>query len=256
MPTRGGWGLPLFAIFLAAFFLLLAVGTPGCGRPALESRAADAAVETVATPAPADANADVVVVAACPAGVAALDVCGCGCCGLTPMGQACYYPARGESVHGIPNPMPSAEGCANVGCAAGTRHLCCVDPGQMIPLGEIFYCAQDLATGLERYFVTRRDGAICTSFTLEGLTSPRDFPVATPDGFGISQGRRGRCDGVGATSAIGGLGEVRFAQGSGARRALDVHVVLFFDGGSGAGTAEATRLDVGDLEISGNPCPR
>jgi hypothetical protein len=168
------------------------------------------------------------------------------------MGRGCYYPSRGETVASIPNPKPSPEACATVGCSAGKRYLCCADPGPL-PSGSATYCLHDMATAIDRYAFSKRDGGTCTSFLLEAYTSPNDLPLDTPPGFGVSRAQRRPCDDSAALSAaIGGQGEVRLIQPAGPGARFDVHVALFFDGGSGAAIAE--RFDVDGLEFSPMPC--
>jgi hypothetical protein len=194
---------------------------------------------------PADAGA------ACPANAPALNVCGCGCCGAAPMGHACYYPVRGESVSTIPNPMPSPASCAAVGCSFGLRYVCCAEPGApAAPTAT--YCSRDLATNLERYVVIKTEGAVCTQFQLDGYTSPSAFPISASPGFSVARATMGPCDGSApAAYAIGGLGSIDFRRAP-ASSNLDVHVTLFFDGASG--TANAVGLDVDGLTISPG-CP-
>jgi hypothetical protein len=257
MMTQQGWTLSLFAVFLVAFFLLLAVGTPGCSRPlpALGRDASPAAPDGAAP----DGGPSIIEMdaasehgpSACPAGAPTLDVCGCGCCGPV-MGRGCYYPSRGETAASIPNPMPSPEACATAGCSAGKRYLCCGDPGPLSG-GTATYCLNDMATAIDRYVFNKREAGICTSFLLEAYTSPNDLPLVTPPSFGVARAQRRPCDGsVAPATAIGGLGDVRLTQAAGTRARFDVHVALFFDGGSGAAIVE--RFDIDGLEFSATSC--
>src|SRR2546423_86691 len=105
------------AVALAALGILVAVSS--CRRP-VPNRAQDAGSDSGAPSVGDAAHVDIPVVevpgfdaaaeargdaatAACPAGVAPVDVCGCGCCGEA-MGRACYYPSRGETREEIPTP--------------------------------------------------------------------------------------------------------------------------------------------------------
>ncbi len=114
-------------------------GAPSVGDAAhFDIPVADVPGLDAATEAPGDAATEVpgdaameasgdAATAACPAGVAPLDVCGCGCCGEA-MGRACYYPSRGETRAEIPN--PPGQSCSMAGCSYGVRHICCADPGR------------------------------------------------------------------------------------------------------------------------------
>src|SRR4051812_42390426 len=110
------------------------------------------------------------------------NVCGCGCCGGQPMSTTCYYPALGQLAGGIPDPRPSD--CSAVGCSAGVRHICCVDPGPPPPPGDAgsgaSYCAYDPATDLPRIIVERRDGQSCLSVRLAGRDVPPPASGAAP----------------------------------------------------------------------------
>jgi hypothetical protein len=172
-----------------------------------------------------------------------VDVCGCGCCGQ-PMGRACWYPARGESAAGIPDPRPA--NCATVGCSAGVRHLCCADPGPAAG-NPGSYCARDLATALERYAIVRRDGASCVQVVVARVNQPGALPVAAPPGWSV-RGERGPCDQPGAREpAIGALGTFA-VDGAFQNMRFDLHAALFF--GDASGVAQAIRLDVDDLALS------
>lgn len=186
--------------------------------------------------------------AMCSSSDGVVDVCGCGCCGGGPMNARCYYPQLGQSPTQIPNPMPDANACATVGCSAGLRHMCCADPGTPAS-GSATYCARDLATDLERYTVTKKDGATCAGFALQGLTSPTDFPITTSSQLWVGQGTRGACDGsTPVMQAIGGLGQISFAPTQ-AGSAFDVHVTIFYaDPSTGAPIAE--RFDVDELAVA------
>jgi len=231
----------------------------------------DASVDAVA-PAPADAAGDApsnatadvrgdaatdAAPAVCPAGEPPLDVCGCGCCGGVKIPAYCYYPARGETRAAIPNPTPSARECAGNGCDEGAHYVCCADPGAQ-PRSAVV-CARD--TSLEtrpRFTITRRDADVCTTLEL-GSTLPR-LEITGPAGYANIDARRGPCDGSSAGEhAIGGLGRVvpgPSSTPSGPR--VDVHVVLFFD--DGTGVAEALRIDADDVAVApmcatGSDCP-
>src|SRR5438105_2564425 len=113
---------------LSAVLVVLAAGSGlSCKRP-LGVDDSDAGgvvgVPPLSDAAARDVAADAAA-ATCAAGVPPLDVCGCGCCGGTADGRACFYPSRGESRDAIPNPMPSPAECSTNGCTEGTRHLCC-----------------------------------------------------------------------------------------------------------------------------------
>jgi hypothetical protein len=189
----------------------------------------------------ADGGTDAIVDAAaaiCPAGVAPLEVCGCGCCGGVTEGVWCYYPARGETRDAIPNPMPPPEECARQGCIDGELYVCCADPGPQADAATI--CAID--TSIEdqaRFTVTRRDGDVCTTLEL-GSAAPI-LPITGPPGLANTSAWRGPCDGSAPrVYAIGGLGRVTPGT-AGTLPRYDVHVVLFF--GNRTGIAEAVRID-------------
>jgi hypothetical protein len=194
-----------------------------------------------------DAGRDVNLAAVCPADVPPLDVCGCGCCGdRVPMGRACYYPALGESRDAIPNPVPPPQNCAMAGCSIGVRHVCCADPGPSVSAGAV--CANDTSEeDLPRFQVTRRDGIVCT--TLELGAGMAFIPIVGPGPYTGARGWRGPCFDNATQTAIGGFGSVTLSpvrHADGASR-FDIHVSLFFD--SGAGIAEAVRIDVDDLAV-------
>ena len=220
--------------------------------------AGDASVDApgnATTDATTDATADVTTDATadgaagtCPAGVAPLDVCGCGCCGGGAMGRACYYPSLGETRDAIPNPLPPPATCAAAGCAFGVRHLCCADPGPGPASGKI--CGIDTSIeDLSRFTVTKREGGTCTTLEVGG-TAPV-LPISGPPGYANANAWRGPCDGSTATVfAIGGLGRV--TPGSSGTLLpfprYDVHVALFFD--AGTGVADVARIDLDDVGIA------
>ena len=216
--------------------------------------ASDAGATDASDAGPADAGD--AGAAICPAGVAPLDVCGCGCCGEA-MGRACYYPSRGETRESVPNPIPPPSSCAMAGCSFGIRHLCCADPGPRS--GADIVCGID--TSVEdwaKFTITRRVGDVCTTLEL-GSSSPR-LPIAGPPGYANTNAWRAPCDGSKPpTYAIGGLGTVTPGR-SGTQSPLpryDVHAVVFFD--SGTGVAEAVRIDKDDVAVgpscTGDGCP-
>jgi hypothetical protein len=182
--------------------------------------------------------------AVCPAGVAPLEVCGCGCCGGVKEGVVCYYPSRGETRDAIPNPMPSPQECATQGCVEGDLYVCCADPGPQTDAPAI--CAIDTSIeDLSLFTVTRRDGDVCTTLEVGGTTPV--LPITGPPAAKNTTAWRGRCDGsTPREPAIGGLGTVTRAT-SGTSR-YDVHVVLFFD--SGTGIADAVRIDRDDVGVA------
>jgi hypothetical protein len=189
-----------------------------------------------------DAGADAGA-AVCPIGVAPLEVCGCGCCGGVTEGVVCYYPSRGETRDAIPNPMPDPSSCARQGCIIGDRYVCCADPGPDTSQATI--CAAD--TSIEdqaRFAITRRDGNVCTTLELGGVASY--LPITGPPGRTTVAAWRALCDGPNTpVRAIGGLGAVT---AHGLTTHYDVHVVLFFDNGSGS--AEAVRIDRDDVAVA------
>ncbi len=212
-----------------------AAGAIGCDRP-LGGGATDAGA--------ADADA------ACPTTATSPFVaCGCGCCGPPAAALTCYYPARGESPATI-DPPRTPESCATAGCWLGARYLCCASPAP--PTSEsASYCAYDLATNIERYEVLKTDGTTCTRFLLEGLTTNSGFPVSAPASFEVSGGTRGPCQSSAVgVQAVGAIGTVAFHAGP--TRALDIHLTLFFD--TGSGTAEAVRFDAEALSIDSSLC--
>lgn len=197
---------------------------------------------------PGDSGADTGIdarVAVCPDGVAPLEVCGCGCCGGVTEGIVCYYPSRGETREGIPNPMPSPAECATNGCVDGARYVCCADPGPGAPQPTI--CAID--TSIEdraRFTVTRRDGDLCTTLEIGGAAS--FLPITLPPGWTNAGGWRALCDGPNTpVRAIGGIGTVT-ARASATLPHYDVHVALFFD--NGTGSAEPVRIDRDDVAVA------
>jgi hypothetical protein len=225
--------------------------------PAADIPAADVSPGDVAAEAPRpdaggdvgrDAAVDLIPGAVCPANVAPVNVCGCGCCGEA-MGRACYYPALGESRETVPNPIPPPQNCAAAGCSFGVRHLCCADPGAQI--GVVTLCAYNTSDeDYPRFQVTKRDGAVCT--TLEIALSAFGAPILGPGLTDRASAWRGPCDGTTTQNAIGGLGSVTpspltHADGNSRR---DIHVALFFD--SGTGIAEAVRIDADDVATGPN----
>jgi hypothetical protein len=224
------------------------------GPPSIVDAAVDTTVDIPAD-IPADAGRDAAldaavdtVAAMCPAGAAPVDVCGCGCCGAGAMARACYYPSLGESREAIPNPIPPPSTCANAGCSYGLRHVCCGDPGP--DPGPRTVCAID--TSIEdgaRFTVTRRDGDVCTTLELGSLTDR--LAIAGPPGYADTNAWRAPCDGsTPPVYAIGGLGRVTPGT-SGTLLPFpryDVHVVLFFD--TGTGVAEAVRIDQDEVAVA------
>jgi len=199
----------------------------------------------------ADAGQDATVDAGpaiCPAGVAPVDVCGCGCCGGVAEARTCYYPARGETREAIPNPIPPPPNCALVGCTEGTRHICCADPGA--DLSQPTICGIDTSIeDLPRFTITRRDGPTCTTLELGGTAAI--LPITGPPGRTNVNAWRAPCDGSAArVNAIGGLGKVTPGT-SGTLLPFpryDVHVVLFFD--AGTGVADAVHIDHDEVAIA------
>jgi hypothetical protein len=243
-------------VALSALGILVAASS--CRRP-VPSRAVDAGSDVGAPSVGDAAPVDIPVVevpgldaapgdgatAACPAGVAPVDVCGCGCCGEA-MGRACYYPARGETREEIPN--PPGQNCAMAGCSYGIRHVCCADPGPEVSQAPI--CAIDTSIeDLSRFTITRRDGDLCT--TLELSITSSILQITGPPGYPFAKAWRARCDGSDAPKfAIGGLGTVTPGT-SGTLLPFprfDVHVVLFFDRGSGV--AEPVRIDRDEVAVA------
>jgi hypothetical protein len=225
-------------------------GTDALGEAGPDVRAdgpgRDTSTDGAGRDAPADAPA-----AICPAGVAPVDVCGCGCCG-PPQTTTCYYPANGESANSIPNPVPAS--CANVGCSSGVRHLCCLDPGRG-PASNI--CVGDKSIeDLLRYVIVSRDGAVCTTLELR-FNVPAQLPIRSNSGWSAQFGSRGPCDGSSpAAPAIGAAGILTVAaQGLGSGVELvGIHAALFFDDGDG--TATPVRLDADSVAVqTTTPCP-
>jgi hypothetical protein len=216
----------------------------------------DAPVDAAGRDAPGDASVQDArpdVPAVCPAGVAPVDVCGCGCCG-PPQSVTCYYPANGESADSIPNPVPAS--CANVGCSSGVRHLCCLDPGRG-PAGNICVGDQSIED-LLRYVIVSRDGAVCTTLEL-WLNVAAQLPIWSDSGWAAMFGRRGPCDGSSpAAQAIGAAGtlSVHALEVGSAVQLVGIHAALFFDDGDGIATP--VRLDadsVAVLPTATTPCP-
>src|SRR4029079_2607747 len=94
---------------------------------------------------------------------------------------------------------------------------------------------------LPRFTITRRDGPTCTTLELGGTAAI--LPITGPPGRTNVNAWRAPCDGSAArVNAIGGLGKVTPGT-SGTLLPFpryDVHVVLFFDAGSGV--ADAVRI--------------
>jgi hypothetical protein len=190
----------------------------------------------------------------CPAGIAPLDVCECGCCGGVAETRRCYYPSLGETRDSIPNPMPTPSECSTNGCTEGTRHICCADPGRDAAKPTI--CAIDTSIeDLSRFTITRRDGDLCT--TLEVGSATPVLPITGPPGQAKTNAWRAPCDGSKPPAyAIGGQGEVTPGTLLPSPR-YDVHVVLFFD--AGTGIADAVRIDKDEVGVAprctGDACP-
>lgn len=225
----------------------------GAGDTPIVADAGDTALVADAVPeAATSVDALFLEGAVCPAGVAVLDICGCGCCGGQPGAISCYYPALGQTRDAIPNPVPPS--CAAAGCAFGGRHLCCADPGQTA--STAVYCAKDSTSeDYPSFTVSKRDGAVCTDvvFSLESTVSQALFPISSSWGR-IESTSSGPCDGSGSSSAaIGGLGTIiRDDTGADGLTHLSMHLALFFD--SGAGAAGSVRFDVADV-VLGNCSP-
>jgi hypothetical protein len=162
------------------------------------------------------------------------------------MGRACYYPSRGETREEIPN--PPGQSCAMAGCSYGVRHICCADPGP--DLSQPSICAIDTSIeDLSRFTITRRDGDMCTTLELGGAAPI--LPITGPPGRANANAWRAPCDGSDAPRfAVGGLGTV--APGTSGTLLpfprYDVHVVLFFD--SGTGVADAVRIDRDEVAVA------
>jgi len=224
--------------------------------PAFDAPAFDARAD-VAADAPGDLGADAPP-AVCPAGVAPLDDCGCGCCSA-PTVRACYYPGLGESRDTIPiEPVPPPSVCATMGCwDGGKRYACCADPGPQ-PTDAIFCARNTSGEDLPIFTVTKRDAEACTTVQL-GAGASVPFHVTPPPGYGAARGWRGPCgDAPPAVFAIGGLGSVtqRPAPAIDGSARYDVHVALFFD--NGTGIADVSRIDVDDIGVpptcAAQPC--
>ena len=245
------------AVALAA--LGIAAAASSCRRP-VPNRAQDAASDAGAPSVGDAAQVDIPVVevpdaameapgdaatAACPAGIAPLDVCGCGCCGEA-MGRVCYYPSRGETREEIPN--PPGQNCAMAGCSYGVRHICCADPGPQVSQAPI--CAMDTSIeDLPRFTITRRDGDVCTVLELSSISNI--LQITGPPGYPFANAWRARCDGSDTPQfAIGGLGTI--SPGTSGTLLpfprFDVRVVLFFDRGSGV--ADAVRIDRDEVAVA------
>jgi hypothetical protein len=190
----------------------------------------------------------------CPAGVGPVIDCGCGCCGPTPESTACYYPVLGQSPATIVGPMPTPGQCATAGCSWGVRDVCCAGPEQPQPADG--YCGADTSgEDLPAFTITRRDGDTCTTLELWAANKPQ-LPISGPPGFAVMWGTREPCSGgPPSATAIGGLGSVNPSPGPAGQvpSRYDVHLVLFFD--NGTGTADAVRLDAADVATPhGQPC--
>lgn len=181
----------------------------------------------------------------CPPSAPSVEACGCGCCGA-PQGRACYYPELGESAATVDNPKPG--NCATAGCSAGVRYQCCGGPGAPAATGAT-YCRWIDRSQDGGYHVVKAEGGTCTTLDLtarKGL----GFPVSMPPDLHASAGSRGPCDGSSpAEPAIGALGRVEVG-GASLGSPLDVHVVLFFDGGA----TQTSRLDVNADDFAAS-CP-
>jgi hypothetical protein len=189
----------------------------------------------------------------CPAGVAPVDSCGCGCCGPVAGQVVCYYPLLGQSRDALVEPPPPPSQCANVGCALGVHHICCADPGPD-PAAD-GYCGADISVeDLPRFTITRYDGATCTTLELSsGIGANSQLAISAPPGWNITSATRGTCGAPQDAYAVGGLGSVVLPGATTFAPLYDVHVVLFFD--DGTGTAVPVRLDVDRIAVlNGQTC--
>jgi hypothetical protein len=187
--------------------------------------------------------------AVCPASAPPLDVCGCGCCGGVAGTEACYYTSLGQMRDTIPNPMPTPQECATNGCSEGVRYLCCADPGVQQTPTAIFCATNTSGEDLPLFSFTKRDAEACTTIQI-GLASGSLPLVSTPFGPGVASAWRGPCGGSARTYPIGGLGSVtaRPRRPGDASTHYDVHVALFFHGGTGI--ADVSRIDVDDIAVA------
>jgi hypothetical protein len=219
------------------------VGDAGLSTASGDAGQDRTAATDVSDVAPSSSAPDALGGGMCPAGVGPVIDCGCGCCGATPQGTACYYPVLGQSAETIVGPKPTPGQCATAGCSFGVRDICCAGPDQPQPSDG--YCGADTTVeDLPRFTITRHDGDTCTTLELWAENKPQ-LPISGPPGYAVMWGTRGPCSGATPpATAIGGLGSVDPSPGSAGTvpSRYDVHVILFFDNGSG--TADAVRLDV------------
>jgi hypothetical protein len=157
-------------------------------------------------------------------------------CGLGAAGTSCYYPAFGESPQSL-----------NSSCDDFTW-VCCADPGPATSAAS--YCATDTSREDQAEVTfTKRDDSECLTAVMFQTAAASSF-FSTPPGYGMVTGYRGACDAspsVQVQYAIGALGSVAdsAAADGGAVRRFDVHLVFFFDNGSG--TPDTARADVDGL---------
>jgi len=158
-------------------------------------------------------------------------------CGNGVAATICYYPALGESPQSL-----------NSACNDITR-VCCADPGPSVSVAS--YCAADTSQPNQAEITfTERAGSEClTALMFQTASGASSY---LPPSYGNVVGYRGACDASPSDQrqyAIGVLGSVAisaFADGGTVQR-FDVHLVLFFDNGSG--TADTARMDVDGLAV-------
>jgi hypothetical protein len=158
-------------------------------------------------------------------------------CGNGAAATTCYYPALGE--------LPQSF---NSSCNDLTL-VCCADPGPSVSAAS--YCATDNSQPDQAEIMfTERAGSEClTALMFQTASGAASY---LPPGYGYVVGYRGACDASPSDprrSAIGFLGSVAisaFADGGTVQR-FDVHLVFFFDNGSG--TPDTARIDVDRLAV-------
>jgi hypothetical protein len=191
------------------------------------------------------------------------DACGCGCCtGQSPT-TVCYYPSAGDSLASIKaadEEVKASPTCANAGCAAGQRYICCAE-APVEPAGTALYSATATMTAVDRIQLkrTESDGR-CVSITIANPGSGaggRPLRLSLPTGWGVVSVAAGACNGPASEEVIGAQGSMTLNP-SGNTCTVSAHLTLFHSATS-AGPVSTTRFDADDVLISGglssNYCP-
>lgn len=191
------------------------------------------------------------------------DACGCGCCtGKSPT-SVCYYPSAGDSLASIKaadEEVKASPTCANAGCAAGLRYICCAEAPPE-PAGNALYSATATMTAVDRVQLKKTESnGHCVSITITNPGSGsgvRPLRISLPTGWGMASVAAGACNGPVAEEVVGAQGTITLNP-SGNTCTMNAHLTLFHS----ASTTDAvttTRFDADNVLINGglssNYCP-